>query len=55
MRGKDADPVIERAVQGITPAYAGKRCRDFGNVSGDGDYPRVCGEKVRPFLQMIFG
>ena len=44
-RGKDADPVIERAVQGITPAWAGKSISgDFNSVSHK-DHPRVGGEK----------
>ena len=50
VRGKDAGPVVQGAVQGITPAYAGKmRCPRFrpGKIR---DHPRTCGGKaaVRP-------
>ena len=46
VRGKDADPVIERAVQGITPACAGKSHAGCGYGPGQGDHPRMCGEKM---------
>ena len=48
MRGKEADPVIERAVQGITPAYAGKRRLVLHCNGSVKDHPHVCGEKVEP-------
>ena len=35
MRGKDSDPVLERCVEGITPAYAGKS-RTKTNANGHG-------------------
>ena len=40
---------------GITPALAGKRSRAPRGCCCSEDHPRVCGEKVRPFLRMIFG
>ena len=45
MRGKDANPVVEWAVQGITPAYAGKSSFVPALDGISQDHPRVCGEK----------
>mgnify|MGYP007056108341 CR=1 FL=1 len=39
----------------ITPARAGKRRYPTVRRKNHEDHPRVCGEKVRPFLRMIFG
>ena len=45
VRGK-VKPVLWAArVAGITPAYAGKRCRSPAFRSMPWDHPRVCGEK----------
>ena len=45
VRGKAAFDTGHRQVEGITPAYAGKRLQnDKGNIYGR-DHPRVCGEK----------
>ena len=45
MRGKviTQRPTADRF--GITPAYAGKSGKDAEGKTGDGDHPRVCGEK----------
>ena len=45
MRGKAVATKKKPVVIGITPAYAGKRCR--GSVPGSctRDHPRLCGEK----------
>ena len=45
VRGKDAGPVVQGAVQGITPAYAGKSTRPNKTLRGSQDHPRTCGEK----------
>ena len=45
MRGKDAGPVVQGAVQRITPAYAGKRAAANFHPGTTRDHPRVCGEK----------
>ena len=47
VRGKDADPVVEWAVQGITPACAGKRFQRNSQFEVWKDHPRVCGEKTK--------
>ena len=46
MRGKVLLLLDAGVVVGITPAYAGKRISRSSAVSGSGDHPRVCGEKV---------
>ena len=45
MRGKGCLPSGRRGLQGITPAYAGKRHRLYSLISTSRDHPRVCGEK----------
>ena len=45
MRGKGLVPYVPRLVQGITPAYAGKRGRGTCPRPCGWDHPRVCGEK----------
>ena len=47
MRGKVHVGLTNRQLIGITPAYAGKRCR--GSVPGSctRDHPRLCGEKTK--------
>ena len=47
MRGKAGCGVIENTHYRITPAYAGKRIKLRKRHSICGDYPRVCGEKLR--------
>ena len=45
MRGKGPVLIFEVGVQGITPAYAGKRPGDQSRPGDHRDHPRVCGEK----------
>ena len=45
MRGKVARKFWDRIVQGITPAYAGKRVFRYLDCFVAEDHPRVCGEK----------
>ena len=45
MRGKGVNPCNQRVAVRITPAYAGKRVMQHPIERGDGDHPRVCGEK----------
>ena len=45
MRGKVIDDLPESILDGITPAYAGKRKEYKLAVKIAGDHPRVCGEK----------
>ena len=46
MRGKVAQIQYRQLVQGITPAYAGKRDRFPQILHGFRDHPRLCGEKL---------
>ena len=46
MRGKVCVKLHRQLVRGITPAYAGKRCRNPIIAQARGDHPRVCGEKT---------
>ena len=46
MRGKVRLERRAGHVQGITPAYAGKRELEWQKVERCRDHPRVCGEKV---------
>ena len=48
MRGKGIKPLTVSDVQGITPAYAGKRNARAWRQSQLGDHPRLCGEKSKP-------
>ena len=45
MRGKVGLAALADGHAGITPAYAGKRCRHCPRRSRTQDHPRVCGEK----------
>ena len=45
MRGKAVWPVLQPLPAGITPAYAGKRCKAPLGSLYTRDHPRVCGEK----------
>ena len=45
MRGKGLCNPQGVSVTRITPAYAGKRCRNPIIAQARGDHPRVCGEK----------
>ena len=45
MRGKDVKQPFLDFLNGITPAYAGKRVGKVYRVGSSGDHPRLCGEK----------
>ena len=45
MRGKGLDKRRTALVQGITPAYAGKRIFCSDSDAANEDHPRLCGEK----------
>ena len=45
VRGKVCHTMAEAKGLGITPAYAGKRCRPPHQAPAVWDHPRVCGEK----------
>ena len=47
VRGKVNLHFRYNVLQGITPAYAGKRCRSPAFRSMPWDHPRVCGEKFK--------
>ena len=47
MRGKVNSVDPETGKDGITPAYAGKRCGSSSPAGPRWDHPRVCGEKIR--------
>ena len=57
MRGKEMQEQLAKLTDGITPAYAGKRC--FGLRCGvlHWDHPRVCGEKwlIASLTQSLLG
>ena len=57
MRGKAVLCRLPSCHVGITPAYAGKRCRSPAFRSMPWDHPRVCGEKCPPgkFFFMTVG
>ena len=54
MRGKDTAVNRKCIAVGITPAYAGKRCRGQCSSSPSRDHPRVCGEKVQLLPDLCF-
>ena len=54
MRGKAPRVLADRASDGITPAYAGKRGRCPRPAGRRWDHPRVCGEKIRARLHPRF-
>ena len=45
MRGKAAGRKTSESANGITPAYAGKRCTPSEYLEIIKDHPRLCGEK----------
>ena len=45
MRGKGHIRAIDTVVEGITPAYAGKRLNYVDVEIANEDHPRLCGEK----------
>ena len=45
VRGKGGDGLSHAALEGITPAYAGKRKPPPDRHKNWGDHPRMCGEK----------
>ena len=47
MRGKGRVKGVDRDLNGITPACAGKRIGETEMYVHDEDHPRVCGEKGR--------
>ena len=47
MRGKGNLYLLDGVLDGITPAYAGKRKSQQDVTWHTGDHPRVCGEKKR--------
>ena len=47
MRGKASGKVWKRKRHRITPAYAGKSCREETELCRVRDHPRLCGEKKR--------
>lgn len=52
VRGKETRQAGLLRAPGITPAYAGKRCKDGQDFVAVEDHPRVCGEKfVAPFCR----
>ena len=53
MRGKDKVIVDTELIDGITPAYAGKRGRREHKYSDEKDHPRVCGEKRRQMAPVL--
>ena len=48
MRGKVTWEYDASEMAGITPAYAGKSCRNANGQRVDKDHPRLCGEKRQP-------
>ena len=46
MRGKGELPCAVNGLNGITPAYAGKRLRNGIRLTMSWDHPRLCGEKL---------
>ena len=46
MRGKVSLSKMETGRMGITPAYAGKSCKEHDNAVCTQDHPRLCGEKI---------
>ena len=49
MRGKAKVQNHQRAVEGITPAHAGKRVFALSPNRNAKDHPRPCGEKLRGY------
>ena len=46
MRGKGPSEDVFTTIQGITPAYAGKRVYAMIALDHVQDHPRLCGEKA---------
>ena len=53
-RGKDEDCPVAEPLEGITPAWAGKRVSVIGHNSNQRDHPRVGGEKLTAFWLVGF-
>ena len=53
MRGKAFANTIAVQLPGITPAYAGKRYAHPATIIHEEDHPRLCGEKLSQFYDMI--
>ena len=51
MRGKVRRCRFSSMPDRITPAYAGKRCNGTVPQCVGWDHPRLCGEKIKTFLQ----
>ena len=54
MRGKEDHRSKRLYVAGITPAYAGKRPSANNSDFTARDHPRVCGEKVSAFGNLVY-
>ena len=52
MRGKGHRIPLRHPLQGIIPAYAGKRSGRSGPIAYSQDHPRVCGEKFRAYAMI---
>ena len=53
VRGKETKVCIHDISDRITPAYAGKRCCQQLSYSVLRDHPRVCGEKLSWFRNVV--
>ena len=53
MRGKVSAACLKDGTEGITPAYAGKRCLLNAAKQRTRDHPRVCGEKIRSAVPIV--
>ena len=53
MRGKVKGSLGRILLDGITPAYAGKRSLPASNRIATGDHPRVCGEKSMDLMKSL--
>ena len=52
VRGKVLDVQVQYNAGRITPACAGKRYLSASRCSSAQDHPRVCGEKIQPFIKL---
>ncbi len=55
MRGKAQDRLSRHQLEGITPAYAGKRKNPHCKSQGLQDHPRLCGEKCKMVVDITTG
>ena len=53
VRGKAIVLISSSRENGITPACAGKRFRDDMDKGKSEDHPRVCGEKMYSWVQVL--